>query len=271
MDLDLKTDQKVVLLGVGMVGRAVFDALRGKAHVVGVTRQPERLFEFVNAGIDPIVMPWPSAEVIESVVTGADLLVSFPPDGSTDAILAPGCAAARSIVYISSTGVYGSREGRIDDQTPVDDHSAQALERLKAEQIWRDAGATILRAPAIYGPTSGLHIRLRKGDYRLPGDGSGISSRIHVDDLTAFVLACFERQSKRETFVVGDLNPSPQKEIVQWLCTQMDLPMPPNAPPEELPSHQRANREIDASRALRELNISLKYPSYKEGFSALLA
>jgi nucleoside-diphosphate-sugar epimerase len=263
-------DRKVVLLGVGMVGRAVYDALRGQAHVVGVTRQPERLFEFVNAGIDPVVMPWPSEEIIAQVAEGADVLVSFPPDGSSDAILAPGCKGARSLVYISSTGVYGSHKGKVDDQTPVASSDPQNLERLKAEQTWRDVGATVLRAPAIYGPTSGLHIRLRKGDFKVPGDGKGMVSRIHVDDLAALINGAFARGQKANTFVVGDAKPTTYGEIVEWLCKKMDLPLPPYAPLEEVSPHLRASREVDPSRALRELKVTLKYPTYVDGFSALL-
>jgi nucleoside-diphosphate-sugar epimerase len=261
---------KIVLIGVGMVARAVYDAVRGDAEVVGVTRNPNRLFEFVNAGLNPIVMPTPSAEVIASVVGGTHVLVSFPPDGTTDAILAPGCTNAKSIVYISSTGVYGAHRGRVDDETPVASHEPQTLERLRAEQIWRDVGATVLRPPAIYGPTSGLHIRLRKGDYTIPGDGSGIVSRIHVDDLASLIIPAFNDKQQRDTYVVGDLRPASHKEIVEWLCQQMDLPLPPHAPLEEVSPQLRASREVDGSRALRELGVTLKYPTYKEGFAALL-
>lgn len=259
-----------MLLGVGMVGRAVYDAVRGEAHVVGITRQPERLFEFVNAGIDPIVMPWPSAEVIAPIAEGADVLVSFPPDGTTDAILAPGCVDARSVVYISSTGVYGSHRGRVDDSTPVAAHDQQTLSRLQAEEIWREIGATVLRPPAIYGPTSGLHIRLRKGDFKIPGDGSNMVSRIHVDDLATIILQAFAKKKARDTFVVGDLKPASHQEIAKWLCEKMDIPMPPNVPLEDAGRHQRASREVDASRALSEFEVTLKYPTYKEGFAALL-
>jgi nucleoside-diphosphate-sugar epimerase len=262
--------QNIVLLGVGMVGRAVYDAVRGDAHVVGVTRQPDRLFEFVHAGIDPIVMPWPSAEVIAPVVEGADVLVSFPPDGSTDAVLASACKNARSIVYISSTGVYGAHTGKVDDSTRVAAHDPQTLTRLQAEEIWREVGATVLRAPAIYGPTSGLHIRLRKGDYKIPGDGSGMVSRVHVEDLAQFILHAFDKRRQRETYVVGDLQPASHKEIVEWLCEKMDVPVPPYAPLDGVSPHMRASREVDSTRAREELGVSLKYPTYKEGFTALL-
>jgi nucleoside-diphosphate-sugar epimerase len=254
-----------------MVGRAVFDLMRGEAKVIGTTRQPERLFEFVNLGIEPIVMPWPHAEIIEPLAQGAEVVASFPPDGTTDAILASACRGAKSIVYMSSTGVYGARRGVVDDSTAVDGAAEPAASRLAAEEAWKTVGATVLRAPAIYGPNSGLHVRLREGTFSIPGDGSGVVSRIHVDDLARLIIAVFDRGLKGETFVVGDLNPATHGEVVAWLCEQLNIPMPPYTSLDQVSSHLRASRQVDASRALEALGVELKYPTYREGFKAILS
>lgn len=262
--------RNLLLLGVGMVGRAVFDAARETRHVIGVTRKPERLFEFVDLGIDPIVMPWPSAEVIAPLSHEADVLVSFPPDGETDAILAPACAHARCVVYISSTSVYGNQSGTIDNTTAVSADSEAAALRIQAEEIWRSVNATILRAPAIYGQNSGLHIRLQQGNFAIPGDGTGMVSRIHVEDLAQIILSVFDSGRRKETFVVGDLMPATHKEVVTWLCDQLKMPLPRFSPLEEVSAQLRSNRAIDATRTLEELGVRLKYPTYKEGFAALI-
>ncbi len=263
-------DRNLVLLGVGTAGWAVATLLKDKAQIVGTTRQPGKLFAFVENGIDPIVMPWPSAEVIEPLTPGAEVLVSFPPDGTTDAILAPGCRSARSIIYISSTGVYGKTSGRIDDASePIVDETSKL--RLEAEDIWRSIGATVLRAPAIYGPETGLHVRLREGKFAIPGDGSGLVSRIHVEDLARIADAVFQQGIRNETFVVGDLQPASHKEVVEWLCAKYNFPMPPYAPLGEVTAHLRSSRSVDSSRVLKTLGLELKYPTYKEGFAAFLS
>lgn len=264
------TERTILLLGVGMVALAVYDSVRGHARVIGTTRDPMRLFDFVNTGIEPVVMPWPSREVIEPLANGADVLVSFPPDGATDKLLAPACAGARTVVYISSTGVYGSRHGAIDDHTPVANDEEAAAPRLAAEREWQMVGATILRAPAIYGPTSGLHIRLREGNFAIPGDGTGVVSRIHVDDLAHIISAVFHQQRRGETFVVGDLCPATHQEVVGWLCEELQMPMPPRTPLEEVSAQLKSSRSVDPHRALKELGVTLKYPTYKEGFKALI-
>src|SRR5262249_859639 len=143
----------LLLLGVGQVAKAAAAAFAGGAggrKIIATTRQPIRAFELFPESINPISSPWPraevprprpgaarGAEVSEPLARGADVLVSFPPDGSTDAIIAPACLQSRSVVYISSTGVYGSREGTINDQTPIDDNDQHAALRIEAEKIWR--------------------------------------------------------------------------------------------------------------------------------------
>jgi nucleoside-diphosphate-sugar epimerase len=261
---------RLVLLGVGMVARAVARAAESGRAVIGTTRSPARAGELARLGLEPYVVERLSADVVAPLAEGSDLLVSFPPDGATDAAVAPACGAARAIVYVSSTAVYGDRRGTVDDATPVDLSSPRAAARLEAEAAWRAVGAVVLRAPGIYGPESGLHVRLREGGYRLAGDGSNVISRIHVDDLAALALAALDRGRRGETYVVGDLAPVPQIEVVRWLVDRLGIPMPGSAPPEALHPTLRGSRAVDPSRALSDLGVTLRYPTYREGFAAAL-
>lgn len=263
--------QSLLLLGVGQVGLAVAAAVKGERHVIGTTRQPMKMFELFHESIEPVVMPCPSADVIAPLARGADVVVSLPPDGTTDAILAPACLESRCIVYVSSTGVYGSREGTADDTTPPDETDKQAAVRIEAEKIWRSVGATVLRSPAIYGPGFSLIKTLRDGSYRLPEDGSRLSSRIYVDDLAALILSALAAGKRGETYVVGDLQPATRKEVVQWLCDRLGLPFPESAPLDEVHPTMRGNRAVDGRRCLSALGVTLRYPTYKEGLSAILA
>lgn len=260
----------VLLLGFGQTARAVFAALPPNTKVYATTRQPTRIFELYDYALEPIVMPVPSAEIIGPLAQNSNVLVSFPPDGSTDAVLAPACKAARAIVYISSTGVYGNRRGEITEDTEVDPTNSAAQQRLAAEGIWREAGAAILRAPGIYGPESGLHKRLLENSFAIPGDGTNVISRIHVEDLAAFVIRAWEKNVHRKTFVVGDQAPATHLETVTWLCARMGLQLPRFAPLDAVSPTLRGSRAVNAARAVSELNVTLKYPTYKEGFEALL-
>lgn len=264
----------LLLIGCGQVAKEVVRQEKEDANprrITVTTRNPLRLFEIVDLAVEPLIMPLPYAEIIEPLAAGADVLVSFPPDETTDSILAPACASARSIIYISSTSVYGKKTGTIDDTTPADISNANCRSRLQAESIWREYGAVVLRAPGLYGGQNGLHTRLLDGSYKLPDGGKNTISRIHLSDLASIILAIFERGSMSDsTYLVGDLTPSTQIEVVSWLCEQMNLPIPESVPASEVNQTLRANRAVDSSRILSELKLKLKYPGFKEGYGQCL-
>ena len=194
-------------------------------------------------------------------------VVTFPPAGATDAALAPLLTQARAVSYLSTTGVYEDLEGVVDDATPLPaEPSAKYAAVLAAEQQYRAVGAAVLRSPGIYGAERGIHVRLARGDFKLSGDGSRYGSRIHVEDLAVLLLA--SAATPGETFVVGDLEPCRQRDMVTWLCQQLELPFPASAPLSEVHETLRRNRRVDASRALSRLGVTLKYPTYRDGLAA---
>jgi nucleoside-diphosphate-sugar epimerase len=262
---------KLLLLGTGQVGKAVIKQARGTRHIIASTRNPNRIFEFVELAVEPLIMPLPSGEIVSHLVAGADVLVSFPPDGSADAILAPACADARRIIYISSTGVYGNKSGRIDDSTAPDVSDERSRPRVEAESIWREYGAIVLRAPGIYGPHNGLHKRLAAGTYKMPAAGANLISRIHIDDLAAIILQVFAAVEMSDTtYVVGDEHPCPIAEVVNWLCAQMKLPLPESVSESEVNFSLRGNRAIDGSRILKELGMTLRFADFMAGYQNCL-
>lgn len=262
----------LVLIGFGQVGEALLreSRARGDGPVRATTRSETRAPDIAARGATPCVLTDADRALPAAVHDGDDVVVSFPPDGSSDAAYASALGAARRIVYISSTGVYGSVRGRIDETTAVDRSDGRAAQRLEAEDVWRGAGAIVLRAPAIYGPRSGLHRRLLAGTFRLVDDGARHVSRIHVDDLAVLALAALERAAPRSTYVLGDRAPSTQRDVVEWLCARLALPLPPVVSERDAQTPHRGDRIIDGGRALRELAVTLRYPSYRDGYDAVL-
>ncbi len=262
------------LLGVGTVALAAIARVREVTpdrEIIGTTRRPARVAELAALGLTPLLLPVlpgdAAPHAIGARVRGADVLVSFPPDGNTDAILAPACTEAAAIAYVSSTAVYGDRRGVIDAASAVDPTTPRAAARRDAERAWQAVGAAVVRAPGIYGDDVGLFTRLVRGAYRIPGDGSGVISRIHAEDLAALVLAALAREHRGVAFVVGDRAPAPHAEVVTWLCAQANLPLPPSIPLAEAPETLRGSRAVDGSDALKRLGVTLRYPTYREGFA----
>jgi len=264
---------RLLLLGCGFFGRRLLELAREQGlSCTATTRRDEHAPALEARGARVLVQePLSFSALAAEVDAHTGLVVSFPPDGVSDERLAPLAARAHSALYISSTGVYGNLSGRIDDHTMPRPDSPRAAARLAAEQHWRAASATILRAAAIYGPGSGMHTRMRAGSARIVGDGSGYVCRIHVDDLARLALACLAQRLRSETFVVADDEPARQGEVVTYLANLMALPVPAAVPLESAPETLRHDRQVDASGIQRRLSISLRYPSYREGFAACLA
>ena len=133
----------LVVLGCGFTGvEAARLALADGRRVLGSTRTEARAAELTALGIEARVIPRLDAAAVTALVpAGAEVLITFPPDGVTDAALAPGLTAARALVYISSTAVYGEASGSIDESVPVDPSAPRAAPRLA------DDRATAHRAP----------------------------------------------------------------------------------------------------------------------------
>jgi nucleoside-diphosphate-sugar epimerase len=260
--------RRVLVLGSGYTGSRALRAARAQGvQALGSVRSVESAAPLLaegftifvgaaGAGLEDQIAPFVDAQT--------HVVVAFPPDGQSDERLAPHLAGAHSIAYISSTGVYGETRGRIDAETPLPaSPDARAQRILRAEQAYRSVGGAVLRSPGIYGPDRGLHVRVLSGEHKIPGDGSRTLSRIHAEDLAAFALALHGVPGR--TFVVGDLAPAPHIEVVRFICERYGAPLPPFVPLDSVHASLRADRAIDASQALRELGVTLRFPSYREG------
>jgi nucleoside-diphosphate-sugar epimerase len=262
----MKDVTRVLVLGGGYTGTRVALLARARGLTVEASaRRDVDALRLASLGLEVFLTPSLDEQIAERVDARTHVVVTFPPDGVTDARVAPCLGNAGAVTYVSSTAVYGELRGHIDDSTEVPAPTAANRTRLEAEDLYRRAGGTVLRCPGIYGPDRGLHVRVVRGDYRLPGDGSFTLSRIHVEDLAAFVLAA--PGARGETFVVGDLAPVTHQAIVRWLCETYGVPFPSSVPVEDVHPTLRADRAVDGERARRVLGVKLSYPTYREGMA----
>src|SRR5262249_1679952 len=120
-DREMALGGPVVILGCGFTGGFVVRSARAVgARVRATIRDGARARELEHLGAEPVVAAELSASVVRELVEpGAHVLVAFPPDGATDARIAPELERAHRVVYLSSTAVYGSARGRVDERTPI--------------------------------------------------------------------------------------------------------------------------------------------------------
>jgi nucleoside-diphosphate-sugar epimerase len=227
---------------------------------------------------------------LRSVIAEADAaLVSVPPDENGDPVL---CAwgdilahaqRLRSVVYLSTIGVYGDRGGAwVDEATPPQPGAARSRERLAAEQAWLELGArqniavAILRLAGIYGPGQNALVQIARGTARRIIKPGQVFNRIHVGDISQAIDAAFARRASG-IFNVADDEPTPPADPIAFAAQLMGV-----APPPEIPFEQAAPsmspmalsfwqecRRVKNDKLKRELGVSLRYPTYREGLRAL--
>lgn len=259
--------ERVVILGCGYAGSRILSLARSRGlPVVATVRSEERVAALEAAGAEVLQSAELGSEIEPYLDSNTRVVVAFPAAAETDGRIAPLLARSHSVVYVSSTGVYGTLRGRLDDSTPLAAAGDARVERLQAaEQCYRDIGATVLRCPAIYGPDRGLHMRVLRGEHNIPGDGTLTLSRVHAEDLAQFALS--PTNARAQTFVVGDREPAPHIEVVRFICDAYHVPMPEFAPLESLHASLRADRAVDPARALETLGVTLRFPSYRQGMA----
>jgi nucleoside-diphosphate-sugar epimerase len=275
-----------LILGCGYTGERVARALAARGeHVLATTRHPDRLSSLSKAGVVVHVLDLPDrAEaireaVLEDVDTPVRVLHSIPPyagpDGAlldpTPALLEVLRGRAERIVYLSTTSVYGSAS-KVDEHTPVDARSRRETVRVEAEQAVAVSGipSCSLRCAAIYGPDRGFHISMLRGIAELTEDGGSYVSRIHVEDLAAISVAALDGRVEG-AWPVADSEPCTQREMAEFCAQMLGVPMPKSVARSEATPTRRGNRQVDGSSILRELGLTLRYPTYREGLTRVLA
>jgi nucleoside-diphosphate-sugar epimerase len=256
----------LVLFGCGYTLTRLALRSRPARRVLAVTSNAERARGLVARGVEVV-----GEQEALAASGGAHVVVSVPPEAGRDVALAQALAQhpAERLVYLSSTGVYGAASGEVDEETPTAPSHPAAAGRLAAEALFRPLGAVCLRIAGIYGPFRGLHLRLERGEHRLPEGGVRRISRIHVEDLVSAISTALGRAAPGSLLCVADDAPVPQREVVQWLCERLGLPLPPSVPLEQVSPTLRGDRAVQNAR-LKALGWRPRYPSYREGFAAVL-
>ena len=179
----------------------------------------------------------------------------------------------RRLLFVSSTGVYGQREGEwIDETAPCQPAGWSGQVLLEAERLALDSGipASVVRLAGIYGPGRRWLLGQVRAGYRAPSEPPQYANRIHAED-AAGLLACLLQADARgvaleEVYLGVDDEPAALHEVVDWLRARLGV------------SHWAAEssaRRVGSKRCCnaraRALGWVPRYPSYREGYAALLA
>ncbi|WP_439860477.1 NAD-dependent epimerase/dehydratase family protein [Pseudomonas sp. MBLB4136] len=179
----------------------------------------------------------------------------------------------RRLLFVSSSGVYGQQQGEwVDEESPAQAAGFSAQVMREAEQLALHSGidATRVRLAGLYGPgRQWLLSQVRQG-YRVASEPPLYANRIHVEDaagLLAFLLQADARGVALADCYLGvDDAPAPLHEVVAWLREQLGVS---HWAPEA--TVRRAGSKRCSNARARALGWAPSYPSYREGYGAILA
>ncbi|EGF32136.1 putative nucleoside-diphosphate-sugar epimerase [Oxalobacteraceae bacterium IMCC9480] len=281
---------RVLIIGCGDVGMRLLPLLRARFRVFAVTSQPGRIAELRAAGAIPIVANLDEPHSLARLSRLARHVVHLAPpqsEGTTDrrtrnlfAILPD----AATVVYVSTSGVYGDCGGALIDETrPVNPVNARARRRVDAEQVLRrwarraHGRLGILRVPGIYGADRLPLERLRKGTPALVAADDVYTNHIHADDLARIIAtALFRLQPNRVVHTVDD-SAMKMGEYFDAVADAFDMPRPPRLPRTELRelvspmllSFMSESRQLSNRRLKQELGVRLQYPTVADALRAI--
>lgn len=257
--------------------------------VTGTTRSSERAAQIRAEGVTPLVLP--DDDPAPALSRATHLLVSAGPTAEGDPALAalrPELAAIAPSLewagYLSTTGVYGDHAGGwVDEETPLAPATRRGMWRVEAEAQWRAfAGETglplhIFRLAGIYGPGRGPFAKVRAGTARRILKPGQVFSRIHVDDIAQVLAASIARPNPGAVYNVCDDDPAPPQDVLSHAARLLGLPDPPAVDwqtAEMTPmarSFYAESKRVRNRRIKEELGVTLLYPDYRTGLTALLA
>jgi nucleoside-diphosphate-sugar epimerase len=291
-DTDLPAG-RLFCFGLGYSARALARRLMGRGwQVAGTARSAEQIARLEDQGFEAYRFgPDHGLDDPAGVLAGAThLLSSVPPDAGGDSVLnchREDIVACRSLVwlgYLSTTGVYGDRDGGwVDEDSELSPTGARGRRRLAAEHAWlelREAhglAVHLFRLAGIYGPGRSVFEALLSGRAQRIDKPGQVFSRIHVDDIARVLEASMARPHPGWAYNVCDDQAAPPAEVIAYAAELLGREPPPLVPFAEAElsdmarSFYRDNKRVSNRRIRDELGVRLAYSGYRDGLRAILA
>ena len=216
---------------------------------------------------------------MRTAVSACDAVLACAPPGEAGDPFLPALPAetlsGKWLGYLSTTGVYGDRQGGwAFEYEPVSPGQDRSIRRAQAEAQWLEHGARLFRLAGIYGPGRSAFDRLEadKVVFDVPGH---VFSRIHADDIAQAIALSLEQPEAKGAFNLADDWPDTQPNVMTGAAQIAGVPGPriqPFDPDKASPmqaSFYAECRRVSNARAKAALGWRPSYPSWREGLQAI--
>jgi len=279
------TTQKILYFGFGYCARALASQLK-HFRAVATCRSEDSRGIIEKCGVEAIAFE----EVASALGDVTHILASAPPTPEGDPVLlkwGQSIAAATGrlawVGYLSTTGVYGNRDGGwVDEGSMLKPTGDRSRRRVEAERAWlalhrdMDVPVHIFRLPGIYGPGRNQIASVKAGTARRVIKKDQVFSRVHVEDIASVLTASMARPDPGAIYNVCDDEAAPPQDVVTYAAQLLGIDPPAAVPFEEADltpmgrSFYADNKRVRNTRMKKELGVSLRYPTYREGLTAIL-
>ncbi|HEX5127298.1 MAG TPA: NAD-dependent epimerase/dehydratase family protein [Rhodocyclaceae bacterium] len=286
--------KRILIVGCGDIARRALPWLIQRCRVYALVRRAETADEIRALGAIPMRADLDDFRSLRRIAGLADAVLHFapPPNSGSEpndddprtrnllAALASRGSLPRSLVYISTTGVYGDCAGqRVMETQRLAPATARARRRVAAERRLRvfarrnPVRFAILRAPGIYAAERLPLERLKRGDPVLMREEDVYTNHIHADDLAhAAVIALFRGGAGRAYNISDDAHLQ-MGDYYNAMADIFDLSRPPRLSRAECArklssttmSFMAESRKLDNLRMKHELRLKLKYENVIDG------
>ena len=277
--------------GLGYTALALARRLQAEGwRIAGTCREAGRQEELARRGIAARLFDRdrPLADARSLLAGFTHLLSSVPPDEAGDPVLdihGPDIASLSELAwigYLSTTGVYGDRQGGwVDEESALRPTGERGRRRVAAEAGWRALGQRlpvhIFRLAGIYGPGRSAFDALRaRRAQRIEKPGQ-VFSRIHVADIVRVLCASMARPRAEAIYNLCDDDPAAPADVIAHAAALLGVPAPPLVPFAEAKLSEMArsfyddNKRVRNDRIKQELGVRLTFPDYRAGLAAIRA
>ncbi|ACB96874.1 SDR family oxidoreductase [Beijerinckia indica] len=282
---------KLFVFGLGYSALHFIDRFGASFETIsGTVRTEEKVQQLASDQITPLLFgPEKEDPAILDWLGAADaVIVSIPPGVSVDPVLSrfgrriAGLHRPQTIIYLSTIGVYGDRQGQwVDESRPATPTSERARTRVQAEKSWAALGKSkeknvhVLRLAGIYGPGRNALVNLRAGTAHRIIKPDQVFNRIHVDDIASAIAGALAYDGRNEVWNVSDDEPAPPQDVVTYAAELLGVTPPPEITLEAAEispltrSFYAENKRASNLKLKQELRMELAYPTYREGLTAL--
>ena len=286
---------RVLIVGCGDVGLRVAGLLKASSRLMALTSSSLRVETLQRRGITPMLGDLDKPQTLRRLAGVATHVVHMAPpplEGHTDPRTRALVLALRlrslpsSMVYGSTTGVYGDCEGEwIDETRRLQPQTARAQRRVNAQDWVNHLGKSgyprtqVMRIPGIYaldreGGTP--RERLLRGTPVLQAHEDVYTNHIHADDLARATVLALWRGRPLRAMNVCDNTDMKMGDYMESVAKMWNLQEPARISREQaqlqlspmVMSFLNESRRIRSVRLAQELGLRLLYPTVMDGLKA---